>query len=404
MRLDSTARAAAAVIAAVPLLAQRDKEPKRPRMEAQADTNDPHAYYRFAMDRLKEDPNKAADALYWSTRLEPTMAEAYYARRIALLLSDRTRLSRYFSGDRRTIESKEVKQIDSLFLHALTLNPFVPQSLERQLFEGIADDIASRYERSGAASAAEVRYAIDIATKGWGTGFRAWLAYGEGSYDESLKLYAQAVKEDKRNGPLRLDRARIFGQRGMLDSALVELTAGVEDLRKRDKKDLVFVYQSKALTEHSIGSVHQQLGNLAAAKEAYGRALQEDLSYYPAHLQLAYIALEQKDTTTALNEMDLAVQLRDDDPAAQYSYGFALVVVGRANDAVPHLRKAMQLNPYYAAPKFLYARLLDLASLNEDAIEGYKAYLAAASRNDPRRPEAEARLAALVKSGPRDFQ
>lgn len=58
---------------------------------------------------------KAADAVYWPTRLEPTWADAYCARRIALLLSDRRRLRMYWFGDRRTIEATDIRQIDSLF-------------------------------------------------------------------------------------------------------------------------------------------------------------------------------------------------------------------------------------------------------------------------------------------------
>lgn len=94
------------LVAAPALAAGQQKEPKRPKLDAQADTNDSHAYYRWAIDRLREDPGKAADALYWATRLEPTWADAFYARRVALLLSDPSRLSRYWAGDRRTIESK----------------------------------------------------------------------------------------------------------------------------------------------------------------------------------------------------------------------------------------------------------------------------------------------------------
>jgi tetratricopeptide (TPR) repeat protein len=395
MRLHSVF--AALLLLSAPLVAQ-EKEPKRPKMPAQADTNDARAYYDFALTRLKDDPEKAADALYWSTRLEPTWADAYYARRVALLLIDRTRLSRYWAGDRRTIESKEVRRIDSLFYHALTINPFVSQTLERQIFETIADEIAGSYERAGAGTATEVRYAIDQATRSWGTPFRAWLSYSEGRYPEALALYAQAIRENKRNGPLHVDRARIFYNTNQPDSALTSLTAAIDDMRTRDKKELIYVYQSKALTEHSIAAVHQRLGNDAAAREAYGRALQEDLSYYPAHLQLAFMALDAKDTTTALAEMELATQLRPDDAATQYLYGFTLVTAGKAAAAQSHLEKAIALNPVFAAPKFIYAKLLDLASFTEEATAEYKRFLAAASKNDLRRKEVEARLTALAKT------
>ncbi|HEY9229887.1 MAG TPA: tetratricopeptide repeat protein, partial [Gemmatimonadaceae bacterium] len=223
MRSRAAATAALLLLATVSVSAQQ-KEPKRPKLNAQADTNDAHAYYAFALQRLKDDPEKAADALYWSTRLEPSWADAYYARRVALLLIDRSMLSRYWGGDRRTVESKEVKRIDSLFYQSLTINPFVSQTLERQLFEAIADEIAGRYERAGAGSSTEVRYAIDQATRTWGPAFRAWLAYGEGRYADALALYAQAIKEDKRNGPLHADRGRIFLNMNQPDSALAEMT------------------------------------------------------------------------------------------------------------------------------------------------------------------------------------
>jgi len=385
-----------AAMAAFPgvIHAQRTKEPKRPRLEAGADTNDAHAYYDFAVASLKRDPEKAADALYWATRLEPTWADAYYARRIALLLSEPRRLSRYWSGDRRTIQSKEIKQIDSLFYYALTLNPFVSQRLDRLLFESVVDQFAREYSNAGGL-ASDARYAVDREIASWPAADRAWLAYGEGRTDEALRLYAEAIHSDKKNGPLRVDRARIFYNRGDVDSALVELTAAIEDLRKRDKKDLIYVYQSKALAEHSLAVVQQALGHTDAAKEAFGRALQEDLSYFPAHLQLGFMALGAKDTTTALSEMDLATQLRGDDAVARYVYGFTLASAGKAAEAEPQLRKAIELDPVFAAPHFILGQVLEQTKRTADAVTQYTIFLAGSAKNDLRREQAQARVAAL---------
>src|SRR5206468_1033347 len=127
---------------------------------------------------------------------------------------------------------------------------------------------------------------------------------------------------------LRAERGRLLVQIGEADSALTELTQALDELRRADKKDLVYVYDSKALLEHSIGLVQQRLGNGAAAKEAFGRALTEDLSYFPAHMQLAYLGLGTKDTATALSEMDLAVQIRPGDPTLRFTYGYALATSG----------------------------------------------------------------------------
>jgi Tfp pilus assembly protein PilF len=187
---------------------------------------------------------------------------------------------------------------------------------------------------------------------------------------------------------------------GRPEGALIDLSGALEELQKTEQKNLIFVYRSKALTEHSIAVVQQRLGNVAAAKEEYGRALQEDLSYYPAHMQLAFIALDQKDTATALTEMDLATQLRPDDATAQYLYGYALVRAGKANQAIEHLKKASQIEPLYAAPKLIYARILQSADFGQEAIASYREFLSLAARNDPNRATAESSLAALVASNP----
>jgi len=386
------------------LFAQKEKVPRRPKLAANADTNDAHAYYDFALEHLRHDPDQAADALYWSTRLEPTWANAFYARRVALLLSDTRRLRSYWSGDRRTVQSDDIRRIDSLFYHALTLNPFVSQTLDRQLFEAVADNIAEQYERAGAGTAAEIRFLIDrdMWSASSSSAMKGWLAYGDSRFDEALKYYAQAIREDKRNEPLRVDRARVLFQMNEPDSALAELKLAIEDMRKRDKKDLIYVYQSKALTEHSIAVVYQRLGQDAAAREAYGRALQEDLSYYPAHLQLAFMSLEAKDTTAALAEMDLAVQLRADDAVAHYLYGYTLAAAGKMAEAEPELRKAIALNPLVASVHFTLAEVLARTGRKSDSLTEYQNFIARAARADPLRPSAEERIAALKSSSERD--
>lgn len=391
-------RLAATLISALlayPLAASAQKEPKRPKLPAAADTNDAHAYYDFGMSQLRIDPDRSSDALYWATRLDPTWAEAFYARRIAMLLTDKRRLLRYWTGDRGTIQSKDVKRIDSLFFHALTLNPFVPQLLDRALYDAVVEEITRQYANAGY-SASDVRYEIERDAANWPAASRAWLAYGEGRYDDALALFAKAIRENgKKNGPLRVDRARVFYNKGDADSARAELTAAVEDLRKRDAKELIYVYQSKALTEHSLGLIEQRLGHPDAARDAYGRALQEDLSYYPAHLQLAFMALEAHDTTTALTEMELATQLRGDDGAARYLYGFTLASSGKSAEAETQLRKAIELEPLYAPSHFALGQVLEQMKRPSDALGEYRAFLARSARTDLRRPEAEARANAL---------
>jgi len=384
--------------AAEPNLAgAQEKPPRRPKLAAGADTNSARAYYDVAIQILQSDPEKAADALFWSTRLEPTWAEAYYARRVALLLEDKRRLRAYWAGDRRTIESKDIRRIDSLFYRALTLNPFVSQVLDRQLFEAVADDIAREYERAGAGNTTEIRYLIDREMQKASPAMKGWLAYGDGRFAEAASWYAQAIREDKRNEPLRLDRARVLYQMNEPDSALADLKLAIEDMRKRDKKDLIYVYQSKALAEHSVAMVNIRLGHTDAAREAFGRALQEDLSYAPAHMQLAYMSLEAKDTASALTEMELAAQLQGSDAATHYIYGFMLAAAAKLGPAEAEFRKAIAIDEDYAAPRFYLGKILDGAGKRSEALEQFRSFLGHAAKTDARRDEAQQYIAILDK-------
>ena len=385
----------AALSASVVAQAQKGTdEPKRPRLSADADTNNARSYYDLGFEKLDRDPELAADAFYWAARIDPTSADAYYGRRCALLLADKWRFQKYIEEDRRTLQSSEVKRIDSLYLYSLTINPFLYRKLDVHLFGDYIQNWADDYARRNNLSPGEVRFVVERQIQQDASeSMRAWQAYGDGRFRDALRLYADAIKHARYKAGLRADRGRLFFQLGEADSALAELTLALEEMRKTDKKDLVYVYESKALLEHSIGLVQQRLGNVTAAKEAFGRALQEDLSYFPAHVQLAFIGINARDTAMALSELDLAVQIRPDDPILHYTYGYALATSGRYADAQAQLQKAIDVDPYFAAPYYVLGQVLDALGKLDDASAQYRTFLARASQQDLRRKEAEERVA-----------
>ncbi len=397
MRRLATALVLSLAVAAPAAAQKGGKVPTRPALDAAADTNDATSYYDYGLSQLDRQPARAADAFYWATRLNPASADAFYARRVALLLSRRNTLVRYWTGDRRTVRSREVQQADSLYLRALTINPFFYQKLDGQFFRAVIRQIAQ--EAAGPrGNPAALEYAIDVYLQDAPAATRAWRAYSSGQFDDALRLYGTAIRSARRKAPLRVDRGRLFFQLDRPDSALVEFELALEEMRKSDAKDLVFVYESKALLEHSVGMIHHRLGRTDAAREAFGRALQEDLSYAPAHVQLGFIALESRDTTTAVSEFDLAVQIAAEDPVLRYQYGYTLHELGRAKEAEEQLRKAIELEPEFATPYFTLA--LALAAQGRDAEAGaeLRTFLARAPRSDLRREEATRHLDRLSGS------
>jgi len=384
-------------LAAAPASPQRaQQQPPRPELPDGADRNDPWTYYRLAQSALTESPGKAADAYYWAARLNPVWAEAFYGRRIALLLNDPRRLTRYWRGDKSAV--RETMGIDSLYLYALTLNPFLGPSLDHLILDAVIDEYSRQYANSSGASPNEVAYQVQTYFRMGPPEWQAMRAYRDGRYDDALSLYAKAIPRSKQKGPLLAERGRLFYQLGQHDSALVTLTQALTEMRKADKDDLVFFYQSKALMEERIGMIHRVKGDKAAAREAFGRALAEDLSYFPAHVQLAYLGLEAGDTATVMNEMDLAVSIKPDDPGIRYQYGFALGSLNRLKEAETQLKKAIELDPEFAAPHFTLADVYQASGRKPEAAKEYETFLSLAAKNDTRREEADQMMAILKGS------
>jgi tetratricopeptide (TPR) repeat protein len=392
----------ALLLAAPSIVDAQGNDPRRPALTAEADTNDWMAYYDAGSRWLESNPKKAADAFHWASKLDPTRPEPFYGRRVALLIENPRRLVRYWRGDRSTVRSREIQRIDSLYLHALTLNPFFYQRLDRIILRKLITEIAEDLAPGSGMSSGELRILLDQSINSSDLALRAWAAYAEGDFDRAEQLYGQAMGETRNRrakASLMTDRARLYFQRDKSERALADLTAALAELRRTDRKDLIYVYESKALAEQGLGMVQKRLGNTTAAREAFARSLQEDLSYFPAHVQMAMLALDSKDTVAALSEMDLAVQIKPDDAGLRYMYGFTLSEVGRHADSEEQLNRAIEMNEVYAAPRIALAKVLEAQGKPQDALTQYRSFLSLATRGDPRRREAQARVTALAAPG-----
>ena len=370
---------------------------ERPRLRDVTDTNDAQAYYNLGLATFERDPETAAAAFYWAARINPSWAEPLYARRAALLMKDKRRMARVMEGDRGTLESPEVKRLDSLQFRALMLSPFLYRRLDRRMFVAYIREDAIRRARSmgGDPSPTELDFEIERYLRAAGPAMRAWSYYGDGNFTAALDNYAQALGRTRNKAYVRLERGRIFGMRGATDSAVAEMRLALEELRKQDQKELVVLYDSKAMTQYSIATLLEGDGNVDGAREAYGEALQEDLSYYPAHMRLGLLALGKKDTATALSEMALAAQLAAGEPHIRYVNGYVLGATHHLPEAVKELNTAVELEPYYALPYLLLGQVHEMMSHGPEALASYQAFLARAAQTDAQRQLATERVAEI---------
>lgn len=356
----------AALLTATPLAAQkRPKEPKRPRFDVGVDTNDWKSYWQYGLQTFRTRPDKASEAFYWASRLDPSRGEPLYALWAASWASRPQLLREYMKGADYALKSKEAERFDSLFYAALIRNPFVHQGLERNLLAAVYD---------AEMGAGNWEWSMDSENVGW-------LAYTEGRFPEAVQRFGQVLAKSPGRHRLREIRARAFQAMQQHDSAVAELTLLVQALERANRTRLVYAYQSKTIYLYSIGIVHQTRGDHNRAREVYGQALAEDLSFYMAHAALGSVALAQGDTATALSEYDQAVQLNGGDPVLRYNYGVVLSAAQRHEEAAEQFRAAIELEPYFANSYLGLGSAYDAQGKSAEAIEQLKLFLARAPRS-----------------------
>jgi hypothetical protein len=377
-----------AVFEPVPVSCQ---EPiRRVTLPADADTNDARAYYQYGAAVIRDHPGVAAQAFYWAHRLSPDWPDALYARSLAIILDQRDHLPEYLEGSRRVANSPDFRTSDSLLGAALALDPFLYRRFDRLLFDAYVDYLSQH--------GALTSFAVQVRSKPF---LRGWVAYAQSRWSDAVQAYGEAITKARYKAGLLAARAQSEFMMAAYPAARADLTAALEERRRMDAEapGAVAFYDSKALLEYSVGVVQETLGDKAAAREAYARALQEDLSYHQAHVRLAALALSDGDTATAISEYDLAAQIRDKDPALRYQMGALLVAARRLDAAAPHFRAAIEAEPLYAPPYASLGGIYEKLDQPHEALALYQAFIAHASRADPLLPWVRRRVNALRQDG-----
>lgn len=394
----------------------------RPKLDSAADTNSAQANYAYGMKMVYDNPEEAVRAFYWASRIDPSSGDAMYALWTArLIMMSDAELDAYLERG-KAMRTHSQLALDSLIYRAYEVNPFLFSSIDGALMRRTLQADASRI----VPKLTEQKRSEFVARRMRDAENQPSIAYSEGRFQAALDAYAFQLEASLLFGEMRAKknpsakekryaemvkvgltyaradmhakRGRIFFQLHQFDSASTEMTAALSAMEAQDSGAAQLLYLSKAIFDQSLGMIHEHDRRFDLARDAYGRALQEDLSYYPAHSRLAQLELEKGDTTSALSEMDLAVQLEPGDPALRYRYAEVLVHSRRDAEAAQQLRASIALDAYYGSPHLLLATIGDLEDYATDAIDEYQRYVALAARNDPQLPHVKMRLAKLSAS------
>jgi tetratricopeptide (TPR) repeat protein len=370
------------------------QEQDRPDLPRGADPNSAQAYYDQGVAILRRDPRQAAEMFRWASRLDPEWAEPYEGRRAALMIAQERRLPEYFRLSRRI---DAFLLADSLRVQASMRNPLQVRSFEGEIVQAAVRALAQMVDpNNDVFTPGELEYYLEREYRSSSLELRAMLAYSNHELPYALDLYGDAIEraDSTFRGSLLSDRAHVLGVAGRYEEARVEYDSALAALRRVDEQFLV-LYESKALQLYSMGVMAELLENPVQARQDYSRAIEEDLSFHPAHTALARLALAEADTASALLEYQLAVAIAPDDPTIRMKLGGLLLVTGDPNGAAEQVEAAIAANFDYAAPRLVMGALAERGGRREDAIGHYERYLELAPRADRNRAPIQNRVAAL---------
>ena len=406
------------LIAACTIAAAAQSPPARPALPAGSDTNDASAYLAWGKSKLTDSPKDAAAAFYWALRVDPSRANVYYARWVAFQVANPSRYNAHYDRKKAVLLSPDVQGVDSIELRAVEMAPLDYRDLDGALVPLVSTSHGGTYstfEKLGTVVNSVDSVAINagavnplVAQMGAAAPngppniphtpasiVRAWTLYAVGAFPQSLNDYAAVLSGAKTKWAIYGERGRIFALTNHPDSALAQLALAIGAFPDDPAHELTYVYESVAIDEHMRGLVHEGMKHADSARAAYQRALDADPSYAPAHLRLAALDLSKGDTTAALSHFDLAAQVRPSDGVIAYQYGFLLIKSGHDAEAIEQLERASQLEPWFAAPRFLAAAVYDAHDMKPKAVADYTSFVTLAAKRDPLVSRAKERLAAL---------
>jgi len=347
----------------------------KPRLPTGVDPFDWEAYFDWGTEHLAKDLTASDSAILWSSKVRPDRAEPLFARWITFWARDIRQFEKYLADDDKTLHDPRVAEAKALRDRALRRNPFVHQGMIVYLYQKLPG------------------YIRDTPVT------RAWFALGEGDLPRALDLFATVISRDpQRFGYLRFVRASAFVNSGKPDSAAAEITKLLEQLHAQDAKSLGNGYESKELLEYALGLVELRRNHSAAARDAFGRALVENAAFSPAHAMLGELAMNARDTTTALLEYGLATETDSTDVELILGMGRAYVLAHRPADAAAQFQRAAQLEPVYAEPYLRLASALEAKGDKPAAANAYVQFLQRLSQDDYRRGDIQHKLQLLAGS------
>ena len=154
-----------------------------------------------------------------------------------------------------------------------------------------------------------------------------------------------------------------------------------------------------AWRQNNVGVAQLEQFRFAEAAETFKKALGTDATLYPARVNLAIAYLYVPDIPSARQAAEEAVKVQPDDPYANYILALIARTEGRAEEAVPYVRKVLATDPKDLGANVTLGQVFLQMRQYEDAAKAFRL----ASEAEPYNVSAAYNLGvALTRSGQRE--
>lgn len=346
-----------------------------PELEARAaqDSLDPVAHYNLGLGYMgKKQFPEAERSLQAALAIDPRFAPAQLALAVA-----RDRNEDYWDGLKGDSARREAyRQAAQLYQQAFLIDPFVDVRL-----------LALLYRVTG--STRETK---------------ALKAFLEGRYQEAAEGIGRQIDDRPKDQP------RDSAGMGLLwIHALASVQVEAYAVAEEDLQALIRIASARVQTDsistepleaneyrYMLAALKQRTGATAEAVRGYEQVIEEDVSNYMAHVQLARIHETGKNWPAAVAERRRATEVHPEDASLLTDLG---VTLGRSGDfpgAAEVLRDAAAANPRDVRPLF-WLGIAEMQLGNRDAArEAFARFVALAPSSQQQQVNvAKQRLAAL---------
>lgn len=329
----------------------------KPRLPADADSNDWNAYYQQGLREIERHPREALHYFEYAARLDPSVAEPLLGRYAAWWRLHPKLQNRLWSAKpAKPNETDSAIAAERWLAEADVRNPFAPQ--------GVLTWTAPKR----------------IVISPFHPFNRGLAAFYKGQWDQSVWEFTGSLMRDTTALIEYRFRALALAHLGRWSDGADDLDTLLARISRVESTTPISWDLGKARLYYTAALMRMFAGQRQRARENFEQALQIDLGFPIAHVYFGNMLLDEGDTTAGLREYAMAAELRPDDPFIRQNYGAVLYNLGRYDSALTHLTEAVGLAPDYAILYFNRAICLAQLGRHEEARAMHREFVSRAPR------------------------